>query len=857
MFRRPGGGSGWPRGSGGASGKTSNAPAWAAGVLSAEALDLISKRTRDIQCEAAVGDVNADGVWSNEERYVSTVLSCLHRVATALELRLAEAVPPDKVQALAAVFDLLLDPVLFGDDKETVLAQSEAAAAQTPGGGMCGYIFQAGDFTFHCADCSADATCVMCARCFKNSNHDGHRIRFFTSSATGGYCDCGDPEAIVPTGFCCDHGQRAPDAAAGTITTDAPAFAPNGDDPVRAELPLPTARIQRLLQPTVRAMCDFMHEVLVFKAVVSMQDEALSAFVAWHSPEASAAASFSPAQLEHAVLRNVFRLVAHSDEVHSSQQWTEGLCQALPNGATHRVIRKLPSIVETVRVDGFLSLDKHMQASRCDLDTMLAARRRAQQHVRLRSAGRAGMQDAGLHLSVVSEAYQRDAFLAVLAFKWLGKVLDWGAPFAAVVADQVSSPRTLSPFYTAQDGLGVAGAVPLPETIVEAVLANHVLLENTLAQEATMLIIRLVTKDLVFKVSAARAMVRSYSAAMELQTRGFGGGDGDDNDAISALNVNIVTVPSILFKICGRSSTTKPPPVPTLSAEHVHGLVTTRRGGTGAGVGSNVEARAAVTASGAREGGGASAAAPADTATSTTTATAPKVGAATAAKAPQSKAVQTPVAPAGTARPDAAPAGAMPQGAEPVAVGAPTEGTLATTVPTGPFRSTGSAAPSPPAERNFFCVCLEALNYMLGTCYSRNTQDGAFLNLDSALFDTARYSQPLTDLGHALDCSNGLQLFVRASLRAHFSHFPDSDGAAPCFDFVGEALETLPRSAGPGGARQLQLLHRQSLVQAARDAVGLARAFQDRKMAFLQRQSGHQVSVCTHSWFERQSENLP
>jgi len=39
--------------------------------------------------------------------------------------------------------------------------------------------------------------------CFKNSNHEGHKV--IIKKAYGGCCDCGDAEAWKKSGFCTKH----------------------------------------------------------------------------------------------------------------------------------------------------------------------------------------------------------------------------------------------------------------------------------------------------------------------------------------------------------------------------------------------------------------------------------------------------------------------------------------------------------------------------------------------------------------------------------------------------------------------------------------------------------------------------
>ena len=49
---------------------------------------------------------------------------------------------------------------------------------------------------FHCADCAADPTCVLCEECFNNGDHEGHNVKYYRG-AGGGCCDCGDEEVCV------------------------------------------------------------------------------------------------------------------------------------------------------------------------------------------------------------------------------------------------------------------------------------------------------------------------------------------------------------------------------------------------------------------------------------------------------------------------------------------------------------------------------------------------------------------------------------------------------------------------------------------------------------------------------------
>lgn len=72
-------------------------------------------------------------------------------------------------------------------------------------GKPCGHIFKSGEATYRCKTCTADDTCVLCARCFDASDHDGHQVYVSVSPGNSGCCDCGDDEAWVRPVHCNIH----------------------------------------------------------------------------------------------------------------------------------------------------------------------------------------------------------------------------------------------------------------------------------------------------------------------------------------------------------------------------------------------------------------------------------------------------------------------------------------------------------------------------------------------------------------------------------------------------------------------------------------------------------------------------
>ncbi|KAF2083417.1 hypothetical protein K490DRAFT_51742 [Saccharata proteae CBS 121410] len=70
-------------------------------------------------------------------------------------------------------------------------AEYSAAARGHP----CGHILKSGEPTYRCRTCTVDDTCVLCARCFDASDHEGHAVFVSISPGNSGCCDCGDDEA--------------------------------------------------------------------------------------------------------------------------------------------------------------------------------------------------------------------------------------------------------------------------------------------------------------------------------------------------------------------------------------------------------------------------------------------------------------------------------------------------------------------------------------------------------------------------------------------------------------------------------------------------------------------------------------
>uniref|UniRef100_A0A7S4S346 E3 ubiquitin-protein ligase n=1 Tax=Ditylum brightwellii TaxID=49249 RepID=A0A7S4S346_9STRA len=79
---------------------------------------------------------------------------------------------------------------------------------------VCQHPFRRNDIVWVCRTCQSDETCVLCHACYSHSNHEGHDVAFYHAQA-GGCCDCGDPDAWDPAGFCDRHGPNVADGIEG------------------------------------------------------------------------------------------------------------------------------------------------------------------------------------------------------------------------------------------------------------------------------------------------------------------------------------------------------------------------------------------------------------------------------------------------------------------------------------------------------------------------------------------------------------------------------------------------------------------------------------------------------------------
>ncbi|KAK8854813.1 hypothetical protein IAR55_003552 [Kwoniella newhampshirensis] len=82
-------------------------------------------------------------------------------------------------------------------------------------GQICGKVFQRFERTFTCKTCAKLPSVVLCTKCFKSADHEGHEVLFGQSYAFSASCDCGDPSAWQSGPHLgCSHHPPLPDGEA-------------------------------------------------------------------------------------------------------------------------------------------------------------------------------------------------------------------------------------------------------------------------------------------------------------------------------------------------------------------------------------------------------------------------------------------------------------------------------------------------------------------------------------------------------------------------------------------------------------------------------------------------------------------
>ncbi|KAL3922278.1 MAG: hypothetical protein SGILL_002291 [Bacillariaceae sp.] len=153
------------------------------------------------------GDARYQIQYANNNLSLLTPNRGHHAIARALE-KLEHLEKAEGDLQLATPLTTELTKIATGDDHyaspKDAVATLEALSQSVPRR-VCQHPFKKNDIVWVCRTCQADETCVLCHNCFKQSNHEGHDVAFYHAQA-GGCCDCGDPDAWDPAGFCPHHG---------------------------------------------------------------------------------------------------------------------------------------------------------------------------------------------------------------------------------------------------------------------------------------------------------------------------------------------------------------------------------------------------------------------------------------------------------------------------------------------------------------------------------------------------------------------------------------------------------------------------------------------------------------------------
>jgi hypothetical protein len=89
-----------------------------------------------------------------------------------------------------------------GENPEEYIRRIQEAYGHTSK--VCGRIWGKGYVAYRCRTCGMSPCSAICHECFEKGPHRNHNFLMYRSVA-GGCCDCGDPGAWKPSGFCCDH----------------------------------------------------------------------------------------------------------------------------------------------------------------------------------------------------------------------------------------------------------------------------------------------------------------------------------------------------------------------------------------------------------------------------------------------------------------------------------------------------------------------------------------------------------------------------------------------------------------------------------------------------------------------------
>ena len=323
---------------------------------------------------------------------------------------------------------------------------------------VCQHPFKRNDIVWVCRTCQADETCVLCHTCYKNSNHEGHDVAFYHAQA-GGCCDCGDPDAWDPQGFCPSHGPAA--STSNSVLSD------NVIERVRGVVP---AAVDWMVERVAKAAEDGHRRAHVGTAIGDGDTSSAMTDLTMPSPEtASGVTSLNPGvgdssdssvelsraeQLGKLALEGGgLYLVLRSDDIHVTAQWVDALRQLLGTSSlyTDSILQKL---VRALRQYGQLvvwgTMELLAESNPTQVQLWLDGDRIAAGNIGKAMLSRAHMLTSHeLFCSILTLEELQMEQRAVAVLQWLTALARSCDPLCQTVAESIAPSRHLVPLLRA------------------------------------------------------------------------------------------------------------------------------------------------------------------------------------------------------------------------------------------------------------------------------------------------------------------------------------------------------------------------------------------------------------------------
>ena len=346
---------------------------------------------------------------------------------------------------------------------------------------VCQFPFKRNDIVWVCRTCQADETCVLCHQCYKQSYHEGHDVAFYHAQA-GGCCDCGDPDAWDPNGFCPHHGCVVIDSG-----DKAAAQQPNCSANVKI-------MVQTLAKWLVEVICTQTHKqhlrtkVSATTTATTTAEQESSSSDAASSTTTTAAAATTATTTHHELTFNSqaastsksrgdnpafasepnralelghlarqghgLYLVLHADDVHTKQQIAQSLRHLL--GTTYFNDAILNKLVSSLQTHGQLVVWGTMELM-ADLTAPQRLLWMDSDQVATRAVGANMLERASRLTGLISSICTRDELLkeqrAVAVLEWLTALARSCDPLCQTVAESILPEPHLIPMLRADFSL--------------------------------------------------------------------------------------------------------------------------------------------------------------------------------------------------------------------------------------------------------------------------------------------------------------------------------------------------------------------------------------------------------------------